>query len=218
MLAYLVFILRYPFFRHTFQKLSPFERADYLEKHHLYFEAGKQFMKLKDYASAGHCFLKCDASRHLIQSYLKQGLVSDALEVAKKNKLYKLGAQISMKHHNLNQAAYFYSFFDPLQGAKLYKKLDNYLEAGFCYLSLSHYTLAAQCFRQCQKESERTKGHMALEEVAITLYLRKHYLESFRIFIELRDYNSAYLCAKKLNDPLLLSEMDAIKPELALAL
>lgn len=203
-LRYLTFLLRCS--RHPIQYFSssPLEQAKLLAEHNLSFLAGIHYMDSKEYTDASLAFEKAKAYKHLVIAYAKQGCYSKALELADEKGFHKLGAKIALHIHDLRQAAYFYSFFDPNHAAKLYRDQACYYEAGYCYLTLYDALNAIDMFRRCRDKVKRLRGLKEVSDYGLVLYFTKDYATAFRIFIALDDYYSALECAQKLNEPPLI--------------
>lgn len=204
MLKYIRFIV-WLFHKHfAFFKYPLRRQASILEKKKLYFHAGNQYYRLKNYEKALYCFKLCSAYKQLIKTYEKLGLISEALQIADAHKYYKEGALLSEKNENLTKAAYFYSYFKPLHAARLYKKEHHFFEAGLCYLQKFEFVYAIDCFYKCPNPLHRAHGFRQVEEIATVLYFQNQYADAFKLFIRIKDYRSALECAKKLGDTSLI--------------
>lgn len=203
-IRYLVFLIRC--FRNHFKFFSypPLEKAKVLAQNNLSFWAGLYYMDAKEYADASACFEKTKAYKHLIVAYDKQGLYSKALSLADQKHYYELGAKISLRINDLKQAAYFYSYFDPLRAIKLYRDLYCFYEAGFCYLTQYDALGAIDMFRRCTDKAEKDYGLKQVSDYALVLYFNKSYATAFRIFLALDDYYSALECARRMKEDKLI--------------
>lgn len=213
MLQYLRFAIKLLRTKDNFFKYPTEKKARILEKNGLYFEAGKLHLANHSYDKAILCFKRCGAYRHLMYVYAKTGLYSKAIEVADTYHYYKEGAKLSEKINNPKKAAYFYSYFKPLYGAKLYKKQGYFYEAGECYVKAHSFIVAIDCFNCCLDTALKYKGLKNIEEIAITLYFMKAYEEAFQLFAKLEDYDSAAECTNKLNKPSLLRHFIPLKTD-----
>ncbi|MGL6175327.1 MAG: hypothetical protein ACRC1P_12055 [Cellulosilyticaceae bacterium] len=203
--------------RFIFFTYSKSKKALLLERKKLYFQAGLTYSKLENHQKALECFYLCQSYKHLMRTYEKLGLISDALLIAETYHYYKDGALISERSGNLLKAAYFYSYFNPLHAAKIYKKQRHFFEAGLCYLQKFQLTYAIDCFYKCSNPLHRIEGFKQVEELAVVFYLQKQYQEAFKLFIRMRDYHSALECARKLNHPTLIQNtLSLIDKELPL--
>ncbi|MDA3730641.1 hypothetical protein PBV87_03900 [Niameybacter massiliensis] len=202
----ILFVLKCFITRFNFFHLSPLDQALELKRNHLYYLAGRLYLKEKAYKKAIYCFEKCHAYRSLMYCYEKLGNTSVALEVADKHHLYKEGAMLCKKHNNDKKAAYFYKYYNPYLAAKLYKKCSCYYEAGLCMLENHQYLSAIETFYKCTDPLDKLAGLRQVEEVAIVMYLKKFYYESMHLFTALGDYYSVLECAKRLDDPVLIDE------------
>lgn len=211
MFHYFYFGIRLLKTKDNFFKYPAKKRARILEKYKLYFEAGKLYLTLHNYDKAIFCFKSCEAYRHLMYTYAKVGLYSKAIEIADIYHYYKEGAKLCEKIDSLKKAAYFYSYFNPLYGAKLYKKQGYFYEAGHCYLKAKNFPLALALFNLCTDPTLKKEGLKIIEEIAITLYFMKAYEDAFTLFIKLGDYDSALECLKKSKNPSLLDYSGSIK-------
>ncbi|MEG0151759.1 MAG: hypothetical protein RR618_00510 [Cellulosilyticaceae bacterium] len=210
MLKYIRFIFWLFYRRFVFFKYPVRRQASVLEKKKLYLEAGIKYYRIKNYDKALHCFKTCAAHRQLIKTYEKLGLISEALQIADHHKYYKEGALLSEKIGNYLKAAYFYSYFNPLHAAKLYKKECHFFEAGLCYLQKFQFVYAIDCFYKCPNPLHRAHGFRQVEDIATVLYFQKSYADSFKLFLRIKDYRSALECAKKLEDPTLIQNTAAL--------
>ncbi len=162
-------------------------------------------MDAKEYMEASLCFEKTKAYKHLIIAYEKQGLYTKALSLAHEKHYYELGAKICLHINDLKQAADFYSYFDPVHAAKLYRDLYCYYEAGYCYLSIFDALNAIDMFRRCTDKAQKTRGLKEVSDYALVLYFTKSYAHAFRIFLALDDYYSALECAQKMKEDKLIA-------------
>lgn len=167
--------------------------------------AGIYYMDAKEYADASLSFEKTKAYKHLIIAYEKQGLYSKALSLADEKQYYELGAKICLHINDLKQAAYFYSFFDAIHAAKLYRDLYCYYEAGYCYLTTFDALNAIDMFRRCTDKAQRIHGLKEVSDYALVLYFTKSYESAFRIFLALDDYYSALECAERMKEDKLIA-------------
>lgn len=216
MINYLRFFIWLFHKRFTFFRYPKSKQAILLERKKLYFQAGLVYSKLQNYTKALECFNRCHAYKHLMQTYEKLGLISDSLLTAETHHYYREGALIAERSGNLLKAAYFYSYFNPLRAAKIYKKQRHFFEAGLCYLQKFQFTYAIDCFYKCSNPLHRIEGFKQVEEIAVVFYLQKQYEEAFKLFIRTRDYYSALECARKLNHPTLIQNtLSLISEELS---
>ncbi|MBU3804101.1 MAG: hypothetical protein H9872_05010 [Candidatus Cellulosilyticum pullistercoris] len=162
-------------------------------------------MDAKEYMDASLSFEKTKAYKHLIIAYEKQGLYSKALSLADEKRYYELGAKICLHINDLKQAAYFYSYFDPVHAAKLYRNLYCYYEAGYCYLSNLDPLNAIDMFRRCSDKTQRVHGLKEVSDYALVLYFSEAYESAFRIFLALDDYYSALECAQRMKEDKLIA-------------
>lgn len=162
-------------------------------------------MDAKEYTDASSSFEQTKAYKHLIIAYEKQGLYSKALSLADEKHYYELGAKICLHINDLKQAAYFYSYFNPVHAAKLYRDLYCYYEAGYCYLSNLDALNAIDMFRRCLDKAQRTHGLKEVSDYALVLYFTGSYESAFRIFLALDDYYSALECAQKMKEDKLIA-------------
>lgn len=181
------------------------EKAKILAQNNLSFWAGLYYMDVKEYTDASSCFEKTKAYKHLIIAYEKQGLYSKALILADEKHYYELGAKICLHINDLKQAAYFYSYFDGIRAAKLYRDLYCFYEAGYCYLSHSDALGAIDMFRRCTDKIQRSEGLKQVSDYALVLYFTKSYDTAFRVFLALDDYYSALECALKMKEEKLIA-------------
>lgn len=208
MIRYISFFMRCFLGKISFFNLSLTQQAQILHKHKLYYLAGKYYFGLENYRQAAFCFKKCKANKHLIQAYLKLESPSKAIEIAQTHGYYELGAQICESIGNEVKAAYFFSFFNPLKAAKIYKRHNMFFQSGCCYLQGYHLNHAIECFNSCEQLSEKVQGLRKIEEIAITLYFQKSYELASKIFIKLGDYESAVICAQHSKKPELIKLFD----------
>lgn len=180
------------------------EKAYILSRNHLSFWAGLNYMDCHEYTDACEAFEKAKAYKHLIIAYAKSGYYQKALSLAYEKKYYKLGAKIASHHNDLKTAAFFYSYFDLLHAAKLYRDLHCYYEAGFAFLGAYDPLDAIDMFRRCQKKWQQDKGFKEVSEFALVLYLKKSYEAAFKLFMALDDYYSALECARALDSDKLI--------------
>ena len=176
-----------------------------MAQNNLSFLAGIYYMDAKEYADASSAFEKTKAYKHLIIAYEKQGLYSKALSLADEKHYYELGAKICLHIHDFKQAAYFYSYFDPVYAAKLYRDLNCYYEAGYCYLSALDPLNAIDMFRRCLDKAKKNHGLREVSDYALVLYFTKSYESAFRIFLALDDYYSALECAMRMKEDKLVA-------------
>ncbi|OON99785.1 MAG: hypothetical protein ATN35_10875 [Epulopiscium sp. Nele67-Bin004] len=203
---YFKFMFWFNLNRKNFYSLPKIGQAHMLHKYKHYNKAGDIYMELQEYDLAIHSFLDSKQYDKIVHIYEEMGRVSNALEIAEQYKLYKLGAEICMKHENLVKAAYFYGFFDPLQAARLYKKSGRLYEAGLCYLNANKYATALTCFSKCENILQKNQGLCYLEEIAIVLYFKRQYEKAYEIFVGLNYFESALICAYALDHDLLIGE------------
>lgn len=192
-----------------FFKSSLAEQARLLRKHKLYFLAGKYYTGLERFDQAAYCFSRCGAHKELMHTYMKLELPSKALEIAQQYHYYKEGALFCEQIGNLTKAAYFYSFFNPIKGAKIYRKHGLFFEAGACFLVAQQFNLAVDCFNECPYPAKKLQGLRQIEELAITLYFKKRYEAATKLFIKLGDYESAVICSSHLNQPTLTAQLQS---------
>ena len=188
----------------AFLSYPALEKANFLSQKHLSFWAGLNYMDCHEYNEACDAFERSKAYKHLIIAYAKNGYYQKALSLAHQKKYYKLGAKIALHHHDLKSAAYFYSFFDLMHAAKLYKDLKCYYEAGFAFLGCHDPLDAIDMFRRCNKKWQKEEGFKQVSEFALVLYLKKNYEASFKLFMALDDYYSALECARALGEDKLI--------------
>lgn len=204
MLRYIRFLWKCSQVKFKFFSYPSLQKAKFLAENNLSFLAGIYYLDSKDYAEAATCFEKAKAYKHLIIAYQKQGLYGRAITLADQKKYYERGAAICLHIHNYQKAAYFYSYFNPLEAAKLYKQEHLYYEAGYAYLQAYNGIKAIDCFKCCKDKLQRTKGLKEVAEFALVLYFTKQYEEAFELFIKLNDYYAALECAKKLKSEILI--------------
>ena len=198
MLRYLRFLWKCSQTKFQFFSYSPLQKAMFLAENNLSFLAGIYYLDAKEYADAATCFEKAKAYKHLIITYQKLGYHHKAIDLAEQKHYYERGAAISLHIHDYLKAAYFYSFFNPLEAAKLYKQELHFFEAGYAYLYAYNGLKAIDCFKQCKNPLQKEKGLKETAEFALVLYFTKQYEEAFELFIKLDDYYAALECAKKL--------------------
>lgn len=198
MIKYLKFLLNCIKDRFSFFSFKEIDKATYLSKNNLSFIAGIYYLDLKDYEKASECFEKAKAYKHLIICYQKLGYYTKAITLSEEKKYYERGASICMHINDYVKAAYFYSFFNPLLAAKLYKQENHFFEAGYAYLSSYKGVKAINCFNQCNPK-QKSQGLKEVFEFASVLYFTKQYKEAFILFIHLDNFYCALECAKKIN-------------------
>ncbi len=189
-----------------FFRLPPLKKSHILYKHKLYKQAGLLYYSIGEYELALTSFYNANSYKNIFLTYNQLGQVSDALEIAEKYGFYREGAQLCMEHSNYVKAAYFYSYVNPLKAAQLYKKTHKIYEAGLCYLKAEDYSKAYICFVSCVNHLHKKQGLLYLEEIAIVLYYQKRYQQAYKIFVELKYFESALLCAYALNHDILIDE------------
>ncbi|MGL4736279.1 MAG: hypothetical protein ACRCW2_02380 [Cellulosilyticaceae bacterium] len=207
MLRYFSFLVKCLTGKIPFFKSSLAEQARLLQKHRLYFLAAKYYTGLERFDKAAYCFAKCNAHKDLMYTYMKLELPSKALEIATAYHYYEDGARFCEQIGNPIKAAYFYSFFNPLKGAKIYRKHGLVFEAGTCFLLAQQFNLALECFNACDDPVKKYEGRHQIEEVAITLYFKKHYERATKLFIKLEDYESAIVCSQHLRHSTLTQQL-----------
>ncbi len=174
-IAFLLYCLRTRFIFFTYK---PHQQARILKKRKLYRWAGNLYLKQGNFTQAIHC-LKATSS-------------------------YKELVPLCQRIGNLSKAAFFLSYYKPLASAKLYKQIGLYYEAGQSYLKAYQFISATQCFFKVLDPIKQQQGLRQIEEIGITLYLSHHYNQAFKLFMKLKDYGSAWECAKKLREPSLI--------------
>ncbi|QEH68964.1 hypothetical protein QTL86_08370 [Cellulosilyticum sp. ST5] len=200
MLRYIRFLWKCSQTRFQFFSYPSLQKAKFLAENNLSFLAGIYYLDSKEYTEAASCFEKAGAYKHLIIAYQKQGLYGKAITLADQKKYYERGAAICLHIHDYQKAAYFYSYFNPLEAAKLYKQEYCFYEAGYAYLYAYNGLKAIDCFRCCKNPLQKEQGLKEVAEFALVLYFTKQYEEAFELFIKLNDYYSALECAKKLKE------------------
>jgi hypothetical protein len=198
MVSMIRFIISIFYYKGAYFTYPPAKQALILKNFHLYFEAGKKYLALKEYEQASLCFSLCHAYRHLMYTYVKMGLYSKAIEIAEEKQYYKIGAKLCLKIHNIKKAAFFYSYFRPIYAAKLYKKEGFFYEAAQSYLKAYAFESALSCYLLCD-ENQKKEGIRQIEEIAITLYFVKAYQDAFTLFTALGDEASAKLCKNNIS-------------------
>lgn len=198
MLRYIRFLWKCSQVRFQFFSYPSLQKARFLAENNLSFLAGIYYLDSKEYTEASTCFEKAKAYKHLIITYQKLGLYNKAIALADQKKYYERGAAICLHIHDYQRAAYFYSYFNPLEAAKLYKQEGLYYEAGYAYLQAYNGVKAIECFKCCKSMLHKKQGLKEVSEFALVLYFTKQYEEAFELFIKLNDYYAALECAKKL--------------------
>ncbi|MGL4344457.1 MAG: hypothetical protein ACRCTE_04600 [Cellulosilyticaceae bacterium] len=209
MLHYISFFTKCLFGKITFFKRSLSQQAYILQKHKLYYLAGKYYMGLEYYSNAAYCFKRCKAHKQLMYAYIALQQPSKAIELAEKHCFYEDGANLCTSIGHDLKAAQFYAYFNPLKAAKLYKKLGLFSQAGEAYLLAQQFSIGVDCFRRCIDTSERLHGLKQVEEIAITLYFKKQYTVATKLFVKLEDYESALICANHTKEPSLKRQLYA---------
>lgn len=183
--------------------MHPF--LSYIQDKHLFWK-GLNYMDCKEYQDACYAFEKSRAYKHLVIAYAKVGYFQKALALAQQKKYYRLGAKIALHCHDLDQAAYFYTYFDQARAGKIYRELGQYYKAGYAFLSCDDPLDAIDMFRQCPKPWQKDAGYAQVKEYALVLYFKKSYEMAFKLFIALDDYYAALECAKVLDEPQLIED------------
>ncbi|WP_305767669.1 hypothetical protein [Candidatus Epulonipiscium viviparus] len=193
------------------QKIDYFS-LDALQKAKLFYDcefytrAGKIFFAYQEYNYALDAFLKGNDGEGIVYSYTKLGRIQNAIDAAIKFKLYALAGSLYEQIGDYPNAARFFSLKTPVKAATYYIKSDMHYEAGICYLNSERYDLAFFEFNKCKNPAEVQQGLQSLEEVAVVLYFDKKYIEAYQIFIKLKLFDSALICAYELKDKQLIKE------------
>ena len=204
-LKYIHFLVKCSKNQFHFFNYTPLKKAQVLAHHNLSFLAGLYYLDLKEYKEAAHCFEKCNAHKHLMVTYQKQGLYSKAIEIAEHKHYYKSGAKMCMHIHNIKKAAFFYAYFSPSYAAKLYRNEGFFYEAAFCYLKAYEPLSAIDCYKAIKDSKKQQEVFKVISEFALVLYFTKQYEDAFKLFIAMDDYYSALVCAETMKEPQLVA-------------